>query len=150
METTNVRVYPSVYLEALYWVAVARPIFDEETGRGVDCPFHDCPVVKEVHIADGGEPGETEHENPNVVLVAARTIGANTYFGLVKNKTKNVASSVYESTVTPLFVEILVYIEGHEGPHYARDAAVNEREVIAKTTTCDYDCITPESCKVPP
>lgn len=139
VETTEVRCETRDDVESRYGKTLTRPIFDEETGRGVDKPDPEIPDVDPVHIADGGESGGTEHENPNVVGVKTIPNGANMYFGLVKNKTKNVAPHSVEPTNTSFVVEVFVYIENCEGPHYALLANGNESKVISYTTTRDYN-----------
>lgn len=67
VETTIVPEVTKVVDDTEYGDTKAVPGFDEETGCGVDSPDAIVPGRDPVHMTDGGLPGESEHESPNVV-----------------------------------------------------------------------------------
>lgn len=90
VETAMVTEHSMNYFETKYGETEAGTGFDEETGIGVDCPDAKDPGVDTVHMADGGFPGEPEHEMPNVVVVKTMPTGKDAYFVMVKGATANV------------------------------------------------------------
>lgn len=147
VETAGVAVHSTVYLETKYGDTCTGPNLDEETGSGVYKPDAEKPGVKRVHITDGGEAGESEPENPNVVVVKTWAKGCNAYLGHVKNKTTNLPPAVNEHVLPPFVNEILGIIEGHEGPHYPTGTEGEAENMASLHTACDYDCEKPEVCK---
>ncbi len=110
-------------------------------------PDAKSPGRDRVHMTDGGETGESEHENPNVVLVCTITKGCNAYFGHVKGKTSNLTCTVIEPAGSPLKNEAFERIEGHEGPPYSAGTKGGAEEIMSSHTTCDYNLDTPNKCK---
>lgn len=139
VETAQVTRHSCDYKETKYGDTCAGPNLDEETGTGVYYPDAEKPGRDRVHITDGGDSGDSEHENPNVVVVKTYTKGASAYIGHVKGKTTNVSCSVAEPQNTTFEVEIFEQIEGHQGPHYSSGTESCREEVKSSHTTCDYD-----------
>lgn len=113
VETTLVTAHPKEYFETKYGKTCAGPNFDEETGPGVYKPDAERPGRERVHMTDGGEAGEPEPENPNVVLVKATTKGCNAYLGHVKDKTTNLPCAVNEPALPSFMDEAFERIDGH-------------------------------------
>lgn len=118
VEIVLVVVYLQEYFEIKYgkiWIGFN---LDEEIGEGVykfDVQKFGCEWV---YMMDGGEVGELEFENFNVVVVKIIFKGCNVYLGYVKYKMINLICIVNQFIIMFFWYEILEYIFGYEGFYY--------------------------------